>query len=216
MNPLTTFTQIAAGRIVAIMRGDFGGREAEIVATLHAAGVTAVEITLNSPGALTTIAALAQQFGTQLAIGAGTVLRPSEVEQAATAGAQFIVSPNRNTEVIATTKRLGLVSLPGCYTPSEIVEALDAGADAIKIFPANTLGPAYVKAVRAPLNDVRLVPTGGVTPEKAREYFAAGAWAVGIGSELVGKDVWQTGNFELLQRRAAEFVSAAEGSAPLQ
>jgi len=216
MDNTTAFQQIESGRIVAIMRGDFGGREAEIVAVLQAAGITAVEVTLNSPGALATIAALAQQFGTQMAIGAGTVLRPAEVEQAATAGAQFIVSPNRNVEVIATTKRLGLVSVPGCFTPSEIVEALDAGADAIKIFPANTLGPGYVKAVRAPLNNVRLVPTGGVTPEKAREYFAAGAWAVGIGAVLVGKDVWQTGNFELLQRRAAEFVNAAQGSALLQ
>ena len=216
MGNSTALQHIEAGRIVAIMRGDFGGREAEIVTGLRAAGITAVEVTLNSPGALATIAALARQFGTQMALGAGTVLRPAEVEQAAAAGAQFIVSPNRNVEVIATTKRLGLLSLPGCYTPSEIVEALDAGADAIKIFPANTLGPAYVKAVRAPLNEVRLVPTGGVTPEKAREYFAAGAWAVGIGSELVGKDVWQTGNFELLQRRAAEFVSAAQGSALLQ
>ena len=216
MQNSTALQHIEAGRIVAIMRGDFGGREAEIVSVLRAAGITAVEVTLNSPDALATIAALARQFGTQMALGAGTVLRPAEVEQAAAAGAQFIVSPNRNVEVIATTKRLGLLSLPGCYTPSEIVEALDAGADAIKIFPANTLGPAYVKAVRAPLNEVRLVPTGGVTPEKAREYFAAGAWAVGIGSELVGKDVWQTGNFELLQRRAAEFVSAAQGSALLQ
>lgn len=198
------------------MRGNFAGREAEIVAGLHEAGVQAVEVTLNSPNALTIIQQLATQFGARMAIGAGTVLRAAEVAQAADAGAQFIVSPNRNTEVIAATKRLGLLSLPGCFTPSEIVEALDAGADAIKIFPANMLGPAYVRAVRAPLNDVRLVPTGGVTPEKAREYFAAGAWAVGIGSELVGKDVWQTGNFELLQRRAAEFVKAAAGRAPLK
>jgi 2-dehydro-3-deoxyphosphogluconate aldolase / (4S)-4-hydroxy-2-oxoglutarate aldolase len=210
---MNTFAQIETGRIVAIMRGDFGGREAEIAAVLHETGITALEVTLNSPNALAIIAQLAKQFGAQLAIGAGTVLRLTEVEQAAAAGAQFIVSPNRNIEVIAATKRLGLVSLPGCFTPSEIVEALEAGADAIKIFPAKVLGPEYVKAVRAPLNEVRLIPTGGVTPEKAREYFSMGAWAVGVGSELVGKDVWQTGNFELLQRRAAEFVSAAQGSA---
>lgn len=216
MNSTQTFEQLAAGRVVVILRGAFGGRETDIVALLHAAGITAVEVTLNSPNALATIERLAQQFGAQMAIGAGTVLRVSEVEQAAAAGARFIVSPNRNAAVIAATKRLEMVSLPGCFTPSEIVEALDAGADAIKIFPANTLGPGYVKAVRAPLNDVRLVPTGGVTPEKAREYFAAGAWAVGVGSELVGKEVWQSGNFELLERRAAEFVNAARGGSPLQ
>lgn len=216
MNHPITLEKLAAGRIVVILRGDFGGRETDIVAVLQTVGVNAVEVTLNSPNALAMIEQLAKRFGTQMAVGAGTVLRVSEVEQAAATGAQFIVSPNRNAEVIAATKRLDLVSLPGCFTPSEIVEALDAGADAIKIFPANTLGPGYVKAVRAPLNDIRLVPTGGVTPEKAREYFAAGAWAVGVGSELVGKDVWQTGNFELLERRAAEFVKAARGGSPLQ
>lgn len=216
MNTSSTFEQIAAGRLIAIMRGDFDGRESEIVAVLHETGFTAVEVTLNSPGALTTIQQLAAQFGAAMAIGAGTVLTVEAVEQAANAGARFIVSPNRDAAVIAATKRHGLVSLPGCFTPSEIVEALNAGADAIKIFPATTLGPAYIKAVRAPLNQVRLVPTGGVTPEKAREYFAAGAWALGIGSELVGKDVWQSGNFDLLQCRAAEFVSAAKESVPYQ
>lgn len=213
MNTPSTFEQIAAGRLIAILRGDFGGRERELVAVLLEAGFTAVEVTLNSPGALATIEKLAAQFGTRMAIGAGTVLTAAEVEQAANVGAQFIVSPNRDSAVIAATKRLGLVSLPGCFTPSEIVEALDAGADAIKIFPANTLGPTYIKAVRAPLTQARLVPTGGVTPEKARDYFAAGAWALGIGSELVGKEVWQSGNFDLLQRRAAEFVSAVKVSA---
>jgi 2-dehydro-3-deoxyphosphogluconate aldolase / (4S)-4-hydroxy-2-oxoglutarate aldolase len=216
MNAPLTFEQIAAGRLIAIMRGDFGGRESEIVAVLYETGFTAVEVTLNSPGALTTIQQLSTQFGGQMAIGAGTVLTVQAVELAARAGARFIVSPNRDVAVIAATKRHGLVSLPGCFTPSEIVEALDAGADAIKIFPATTLGPAYIKAVRAPLQQARLVPTGGVTPEKAREYFAAGAWALGIGSELVGKDVWQSGNFDLLQRRAAEFVSAVKESAPYQ
>ncbi|MBI1760869.1 MAG: bifunctional 4-hydroxy-2-oxoglutarate aldolase/2-dehydro-3-deoxy-phosphogluconate aldolase [Acidobacteria bacterium] len=216
MNTSSTFEQIAAGRLIAILRGDFGGRESELVTVLHAAGLTAVEVTLNSPNALTTIQRLAAQFGARMAIGAGTVLTVAEVAQAVDVGARFIVSPNRNAAVIAATKQRGLVSLPGCFTPSEIVEALDAGADAIKIFPANTLGPTYVKAVRAPLTQARLVPTGGVTPEQAREYLAAGAWALGIGSELVGKDVWQAGNFELLQRRAAEFVSAVKESAPYQ
>jgi 2-dehydro-3-deoxyphosphogluconate aldolase / (4S)-4-hydroxy-2-oxoglutarate aldolase len=200
---------IEAGRIVAILRGDFGGHETELVTVLLETGITAVEVTLNSPAALVTIEQLARRFGTNSAIGAGTVLRVDEVKQAADAGARFIVSPNRNSAVIDATKRLGLFSLPGCFTPSEIVEALDAGADAVKLFPANTLGPTYLKAVRAPLNSVRLVPTGGVTPEAAREYFAVGAWAVGIGSELVGKDILQDGSFSLLRERATAFVKAA-------
>lgn len=212
MNFQHIIERIEAGRIVAILRGDFGGREEEIIAALIDGGLTAVEVTLNSPNAFGSIQRLERRFGATTAIGAGTVLRTEEVEQAAGCGAQFIVSPNRNAAVIQTTKRLGLASLPGCFTPSEIVEALDAGADAIKIFPANTLGPAYLKAVRAPLGNVRFVPTGGVTPEKAREYFAAGAWAVGVGSELLSKDLWSEDNLDRLRLRALDFAAAAKES----
>lgn len=179
--------KIGEGRVVAILRGDFGGREEEIVAELAAGGITAVEVTLNSPDALGTIARLADRYGARLAVGAGTVLSVGEVERVADSGGRFIVSPNRNPAVIARTKQLGMVSLPGCFTPSEIVEALDAGADAIKLFPVQPLGLDFIRAIQGPLPGLRLVPTGGVTPELARDYFAAGAWAVGVGSELLGR-----------------------------
>jgi len=202
--------QIEAGRIIAILRGDFGGREEEIVSVLIEAGVTAVEVTLNSPNAFDSINRLSAKFGSRIAVGAGTVLRVDEVERVADSGARFIVSPNRNASVIKTTKRLGLVSLPGCFTPSEIVEALDAGADAAKLFPAQSLGIDFIKAMRGPLPDVRLVPTGGVTPEAARSYIVAGAWALGVGSELVGKDVISDEGFESLRRRARAFTEAVK------
>jgi len=205
-----TIKRLEDGRIIAILRGDFGGREEEIVAALIDGGVTAVEVTLNSPNALDSIGRIARSFSSRIAVGAGTVLKPEEVERAMESGARFIVSPNRDTRVIEATKRLGLVSLPGCYTPSEIVEALDAGADAVKIFPAITLGPAYVKAVRAPLGDVRLVPTGGVTPEKAREYFAAGAWAVGVGSELLNRELLSGSDLEPLRQRANQYKESVQ------
>ncbi|MCI0339400.1 MAG: bifunctional 4-hydroxy-2-oxoglutarate aldolase/2-dehydro-3-deoxy-phosphogluconate aldolase [Acidobacteria bacterium] len=210
MKAETTLRLIETGRVIAIMRGQFGGREEDIVAAIVEAGVTAVEVTLNSPNAIDSIERLARRFGLNTAIGAGTVLRPGDVERVADAGAQFIVSPNRNLEVIATTKRLGLVSLPGCFTPSETIEAIEAGADAVKLFPAVCLGVNFVRALRGPLPDVRLVPTGGVTPEAAREYFAAGAWAVGAGSELIGKDVMLPGGMENLRTRAAEFAAARQ------
>src|SRR5262245_34490821 len=143
--------QIEAGRIVAILRGDFGGREEEIVDALVESGITAVEATLNSPGAFDSIGRLAATFGTRIAVGAGTVLRPEEVERAADAGARFIVSPNPDTKEIEVTKRLGLVSAPGCFTPSEIVEARGAGADAARLFPAQCLGPDFVEAKRGPV-----------------------------------------------------------------
>ena len=203
--------QIEAGRIVAILRGDFGGREEEIVEALVESGITAVEVTLNSPGAFDSINRLAARFDSRIAVGAGTVLRPEEVERAAGAGARFIVSPNLNARVIDITKRLGLVSLPGCFTPSEILEAMGAGADAVKLFPAQSLGPDFIKAVRGPLPNVRLVPTGGVTPDAARGYIDAGAWALGVGSELFGKDVLNDDGFESLRRRASDFADAARG-----
>jgi Entner-Doudoroff aldolase len=205
--------RIEDGRIIAILRGDFGGREAEIVSVLVEAGVTAVEVTLNSPNVFDSINRLSASFGSRIAVGAGTVLRVDEVERAADVGAEFIVSPNRNASVIKTTKRLGLVSLPGCFTPSEIVEALDAGADAAKLFPAIALGIDFIKAMRGPLPHARLIPTGGVTPAAARGYIVAGAWALGVGSELVGKDVTSDEGFESLRCRALAFAEAVKGSA---
>jgi 2-dehydro-3-deoxyphosphogluconate aldolase / (4S)-4-hydroxy-2-oxoglutarate aldolase len=205
--------QIESGRIIAILRGDFGGREEEIVDALVGSGITAVEVTLNSPGAIDSIGRLAAGFGSRIAVGAGTVLRPEEVERAADAGARFIVSPNLNAKVIEVSKRLGLISFPGCFTPSEIVEAMGAGADAVKLFPAQCLGPDFIKAMRGPLPNVRLIPTGGVTPEAARGYIAEGAWALGVGSELIGKDVMNDEGFRSLRRRASDFAEAARGVA---
>jgi 2-dehydro-3-deoxyphosphogluconate aldolase / (4S)-4-hydroxy-2-oxoglutarate aldolase len=200
-----TLRLIEKGRVIAIMRGDFGGGEQEIVAAIVEAGITAVEVTLNSPNAIDAIERLAERFGNNTAVGAGTVLSSGDVERVAGVGGQFIVSPNRDLKVIETTKRLGLASFPGCFTPSEIVEAIDAGADAVKLFPAVSLGVNFVKALRGPFPDLRVVPTGGVTPDAAREYLAAGAWAVGAGSELIGKDVMRPGGLERLRARAAEF-----------
>jgi 2-dehydro-3-deoxyphosphogluconate aldolase / (4S)-4-hydroxy-2-oxoglutarate aldolase len=199
--------RIGRGRVVAILRGGFGGREEEIVSVLVGAGITAVEVTLNSPDALGTIERLAKRYGAMAAIGAGTVLTEAEVERVAGIGGQFIVSPNRNRGVIEATKRLGLVSLPGCFTPSEIVEALDAGADAIKLFPVQPLGLDFVRAIQGPLGGIRLVPTGGVTPEMARQYFGAGAWAVGVGSELLGRELTGEASLERLRLRALEYAA---------
>jgi Entner-Doudoroff aldolase len=208
MNPQETIEQIAKGRVIAILRGDYGTIAEDIVAAMREAGLSAVEVTFNSPGVLDTIRRLAGRFGDRMAVGAGTVLKPIEVEQAAEAGARFIVSPNLNPAVVEATKRFGLVSLPGCFTPSEVVAAMDAGADAAKLFPASSLGVGFVKGLHGPLPDVRVVPTGGVTPEAARQYFDAGAWAVGVGSELVSQDVFAAGGLDRLRERAAAFAAA--------
>ena len=203
--------RVQAGRVIAILRGDFGGREEEMASVFCEAGITAVEVTLNSPRALDSIKRLAARSGSRMAVGAGTVLTLEEVDRVADVGGQFIVSPNRDARVIAATKRRDLASFPGCFTPSEVVEAVQAGADAAKIFPAECLGPSFVKAMRGPLPQVRLIPTGGVTPEAARTYLSIGAWGVGVGSELIGKDFQSDCGLEKLGERARAFVSAVKG-----
>jgi Entner-Doudoroff aldolase len=205
----STIDTIAKGRTIAILRGDYYRNADRIATALAEAGVTGVEVTFNSPNVLESIAMLAAKFSGRMAVGAGTVLSPHEVRQARTAGAQFIVSPNMDPAVIHETKEQGMVSFPGCFTPTEAVAAVKAGADAVKLFPASSLGIGFVKAIRGPMPDLRLVPTGGVTPEMAAEYFAAGAWAVGVGSELVSKDVFEPGGLDRLRDRALAFANAA-------
>ncbi|NOT63261.1 MAG: bifunctional 4-hydroxy-2-oxoglutarate aldolase/2-dehydro-3-deoxy-phosphogluconate aldolase [Acidobacteria bacterium] len=208
----STFHRIEASRVIAILRGNLRGHERVLADALHAGGLTALEVTLNSPDAFGVIERLLHHAGDRMAIGAGTVLQPDEVERVAAIGGQFIVSPNRDVRVIARTKELGLLSFPGCYTPSEVVEATQAGADAVKLFPATMLGVNYVKALRGPLPDIRYVPTGGVTPELAREYVLAGAWAVGVGSELIAREFFQAADvsnaLSKIQARAAAYREA--------
>ncbi len=202
---------VGSSRIVAIMRGDYRGAELEIVAALAEAGVGAVEITMNSPGAVEAIGAMSTRFGRDVAIGAGTVMSAEQVDVVTEAGASFIVSPNRDVRVIERTKANGLLSFPGCFTPSEIVEALAAGADAVKLFPARVIPPALISDLRAPLGEVKMIPTGAIDPGRAREYLNAGAWALGVGAALVGGDVLEPGGLERLGERASAFVAAVRG-----
>lgn len=205
-----TLEQIGTGRIIAILRGDLRGLELEIGAVLYESGITAIEVTMNSPNAFGAIKRLSTEMGQKLAIGVGTVMSLDGVERAAANGARFIVSPNRNHSVIAATKRYEMISIPGCFTPSEICEALDAGADAIKIFPAISVGPRFVHAIRGPLDEIRMIPTGGVTLGSVGEYLTAGAWAVGVGSELISRDVLAFGGLVRLRAKASAFVKAVQ------
>lgn len=209
MDVISTISRVP---VIAILRGDFREHEEEIVAVLFQAGIRAVEVTLSSPDATLSIGRIAKKFAREMAVGAGTVLKPDQVGRAADAGARFIVSPNRDLRVIEATKRLDLVSIPGCFTPSEIVEAIDAGADAAKLFPASSIDPSFVRALLGPLPGVRIVPTGGVTAERAAALMKAGAWAIGTGSDLVGADVLAPGGMERLGARARAYVAAVCGT----
>lgn len=171
--------------LIAILRGIRPEEAVETGAALIAAGITSIEVPLNSPDPLDSIARLAEAFGDRAQIGAGTVLTPQAVADVAAAGGKLIVSPNMDPAVIAATKRHGMESWPGTFTPTECFAALAAGADGLKIFPANLVGPAGLKAIRAVLPpETRIYAVGGAGAENFADWFAAGADGFGIGTAL--------------------------------
>ena len=147
-------------------------------------GIKAVEVTFTVPGAPRVIRRVKQEFGDSILLGAGTVLTPEQAEDAVDAGAVYLISPNTDEKVIGAAKRLNVVSIPGAFTATEVVRAWDLGADAIKIFPASVGGPSYIKALKAPLPNIPLIPTGGVDERTVGDFFRAGAFAVGAGGAL--------------------------------
>lgn len=178
-------TALARCPLIAILRGVTPGEVVAVGDALFAAGLRLIEVPLNSPDPLDSIARLAQAFAGRAVIGAGTVLQVSAVAAVRAAGGTMIVSPNTNTEVIAATSKSGLVSLPGFATPSEAFAALDAGATALKLFPAEGASPAVLKAIRAVLpTGVRVLPVGGITADNMAPWLQAGAAGFGIGSAL--------------------------------
>lgn len=181
---MSTLSQILETKIVAIIRGANPKDVLQIANALQKGGIKALEITINSPKALSVIEEASDEFGQNMLIGAGTVLDAETARAAITAGAKFIISPIVDIETIKMTKRYGIVSIPGAYTPTEIVTAYANGGDIIKVFPASA-GAAYIKDIRGPLAHILLMPTGGVTLENIREYQKAGSVAFGIGSALV-------------------------------
>jgi 2-dehydro-3-deoxyphosphogalactonate aldolase len=186
MTLLERFTEhLADCPLVAIVRG-IRPEEAEAVGdALFGSGIRIIEVPLNSPDPLHSIALLAKRFGREATIGAGTVLNPADIERIADVGGTIIVSPHADTEVIAATAAAGLVSAPGYFTPTEAFAALAAGAHALKLFPAEAAGPAVLKAQRAVLpKDVPILMVGGITPENMRGYTDAGANGFGLGSGL--------------------------------
>lgn len=182
--------QLKKSGIVAILRGDFAPDDFMVIAeTLAEGGISVIEVTLNSSDALGAIERLRTRFGDTLTIGAGTVRVVAQVEQALNAGAQFLVSPNFDPLSVVRSRAADVLHLPGVATPSEVQAAFAAGCKVVKLFPADILGgPAYIKALRAPLNDVDFAPTGGIDANNMAEYRRAGAVACGAGSSLIPKN----------------------------
>ena len=193
--------------IVAVVRLDDATAMPALVEALAAGGVRAIEITMTVPGAIESIRRLASSVAGDAVIGAGTVLDHDTAARAIDAGARFVVSPVYRPALIEACHQRDVPAFPGCYTPTEILNAWEAGADIVKVFPANGLGPSFLKDVRAPLPQLKLMPTGGVSIDNAGDWLRAGAVAVGIGSALVDARLVAAGDFAAITQRAARIVA---------
>lgn len=193
--------------LVAIIRAPSGDRLLEVAEALCAGGIDVIEVTFTVPGILDVIKLLREKIGDRVLLGAGTVLDPESARAAILAGAEYIVTPTVNTEVIQLCQRYGKVVMTGALTPTEILTAWEAGADIVKVFPADVGGPAYLKAVHGPLPQIRLLPTGGVDLETLPSFVKAGACAVGLGSALVEKDALEKGDMKRVQELAEAYVA---------
>lgn len=202
------FQAIVARRMVAIVRAASADAALQMAEACIAGGITALEVAFTTPDTASVIQTLRQRHGAGVLLGAGTVLDPETARVAILAGAQFIISPSVSVETIRICQRYQVLSMPGAMTPTEIVTALEAGADIVKIFPAEVFGPAYVKALRAPLPHAPLMPTGGVTVDNLADWFANGALAVGIGSSLTGPAA--DGDYAAVTVRARAFSERME------
>ena len=205
MDKHTVFQGILARGMVGIVRADTPEAALQIAEACIAGGVTALEVAFTTPDTLGVLRALRERHGDGVLLGAGTVLDAETARAAILAGAQFIISPGVNVDTIMLCQRYQVLAMPGAMTPTEIVTALQAGADIVKVFPAEMFGPAYIKALRAPLPQAPLMPTGGVTVENLAEWFASGAVAVGIGSSLSGPGA--KGDYAAVTARAQAFVA---------
>ena len=181
--PITA--QLSRSRVLAILRSADAGGLPDVARALAAGGITCLEVTLTTSGALDALARIRDELGPEVAVGAGTVISAGQARDALAAGAQFLVAPVVDTDVIGTAAEQGTACYPGAWTPSEVSAGWRAGAAAVKLFPASTGGPAHLRQLRAPLPDVPLVAVGGVELADVPGYLQAGAYAVGVGSPLL-------------------------------
>lgn len=203
-------------KVIAIVRGVEPETCMKVAQALYEGGIRLLEVTFPQKKpelfqqTADTIAALKKEFAGKMRIGAGTVVTTQQVEMAAKAGAEYIISPNVDLDVIRRTLELGLVSMPGALTPSEVMTAHNAGADYVKLFPIGAMGIAYTKAILAPISHVKMLAVGNISSENAAEYLKAGILGVGVGGKLVNKDMIAAGNFAALTKAAEELVSAVK------
>lgn len=207
MNKDAVLAKIKAEKVVAIIRADNSAGLLDCARALAAGGLTSIELTMTTPDAIGTLARASAEFPDFL-FGLGTVLDPETARAGILAGAKFLVTPALRPAVVTLARRYSVPVLCGAFTPTEIIAAWEAGADVVKVFPAEFFGPAYIKSVKAPLPQVDLVPTGGVTPETVGEFLRAGATATAAGSALVDAKSLKEKNWAAITARAQAFVKA--------
>jgi 2-dehydro-3-deoxyphosphogluconate aldolase/(4S)-4-hydroxy-2-oxoglutarate aldolase len=193
--------------IVAVVRSPDSGQLVEVARALADGGVNVVEITMSVPNALDVVRQVRQALGDRVLLGAGTILDPETARAAVLAGAEYIVAPTVNLDVIRLCQRYDKLVMPGAFTPTEILTAWEAGADIVKVFPADVVGPAFFKALRGPLPQVRLMPTGGVDLTTAAAYLKAGACCLGVGGQLVEPRAVAEHNFDRIRDLARQYTA---------
>jgi 2-dehydro-3-deoxyphosphogluconate aldolase/(4S)-4-hydroxy-2-oxoglutarate aldolase len=191
--------------IVAIMRAKSSDQLLAAADAVLAGGVNAIEVTMTTPGALRVIEEATTKYGDEVIFGVGSVLDPETARAAILAGAQFVVCPTLNLKTIKMCKRYSVPVVPGAYTPTEVLTAWEAGADMVKIFPASVGGPAYIKAVKAPLPQVKLVPVGGVNLKTTADFIRAGSEVVGVGSSLINQKLLDEKEFSTISENARRY-----------
>lgn len=201
-------TRIETLGVVAIVRLNTGAPLLDVASALADGGINVLEFTVTTPGALRAIEEGTTRLRERVLLGAGTVLDAETARMAILAGAKFIVMPTLNPDVITLCRRYSVPVVPGAMTPTEILTAWQAGADFVKVFPASALGPEFLRQIRAPLPQVKLMPTGGISAANVADYLKAGAAAVGVGGRLVDRQAVVEGHFDVLTQRARELVQA--------
>lgn len=201
--------QLKNDKVIAIVRGITAEQADAVAEALYEGGVRFIEVTLNTEGALNMIESWRKRYDKEMFVGAGTVLTREQAEQATQAGAQYLITPNIDDEVIQFAVQAEIDIYPGAMTPSEVARAWKLGAQAVKVFPAGSLGSSYFKELQGPLSHIPLIATGGIHVDNMRAYYEAGACAFGIGGHLVRKDLIAANQFDELKELAASFVKEA-------
>lgn len=203
---IDTIKKIQEDGIVAVIRGVPEDKISTLAETLVSSGVRALEITVDSKNAYSVIEYLSKEFKDRALIGAGTVLDSTSAQLAISKGADFILSPNFNPEVVKTSLRYGKVVIPGVMTPTEMMKAMECGADMVKIFPASVLGVKFIKDVKGPFPQIPIIPTGGINVDNVASFIEAGVEAVGAGGSLINKEAIKNSDFDTIKKTATQFV----------